>query len=111
MTIAKCKLTAVCRSLLLAALLSIAASCASVDKVRTTDHIALDESKAMLIARDEFNRYTRGEVKKVSMSRIEETRELWIFRVAGKDEFARPGFHWHIKVNKVTGATEVIPGE
>jgi hypothetical protein len=73
--------------------------------------MVIDESKAMTIATDEFNRYTRGEIKKVSMSKIEETRDSWVFRFAGTEEFARPGFHWHVKVNKKTGATEVMPGE
>jgi hypothetical protein len=65
----------------------------------------------MTIATEEFIRYTRGEIKKVSKSKIEETREFWIFRFAGQEEFARPGFHWHVKVNKKTGSMEVMPGE
>lgn len=69
------------------------------------------ETQARRIATKEFEKFTRAKIKKVSVEKFEETTEQWTFRFVGKDEFARPGFHWHVTVDKKTGKAETISGE
>lgn len=99
-------------ALVLVATLVSAPSCALQPPVSPAgDKMVISESRAKAIATEEFERFTRGRVTKVSVSKLTETAESWMFRFAGREDYERPGFHWHVKVNKSTGTAEVIPGE
>jgi hypothetical protein len=83
---------------------------ASNDQDASTSSITME--KARQLAESAFLDYTSHEVTKYSIRPSVSTNEReWIFFVQGKDEFARPGFHWLVYVNKQSGATSIDPGQ
>lgn len=109
MTINSLRLTVVAHSVA-AALFTLTMSCAAAGS-SASDAPVTSEAKARQIATAEFEKTTRSTIKKVSIEKFEETKDRWTFRFVGKKEFARPGYHWHVTVDKKTGKTETISGE
>jgi hypothetical protein len=108
-TINNLGLTAVGNSVA-AVMFALMMSCAAVGS-SPGDAPVTSEAKARQIATAEFEKTTRSKIKKASIEKFEETKDQWTFRFVGKEEFARPGYHWHVTVDKKTGKAETISGE
>ena len=69
--------------------------------------------EAVQIARKAFIDATGGKVAKfkVSDSAVKPAGGQWRFFVEGVDEFARPGYHATVTVDKKTGKATVTMGE
>jgi hypothetical protein len=93
-------------------ILGLICSCAAIAEPDKQNHSAtLSVDRAAEIASKAFKKTTRVDIKKVSVTIGEEAEEYWVFLFMGKEDYARPGFHWLVKVNKATGKADVIPGE
>jgi hypothetical protein len=62
-------------------------------------------------AEQAFKAHTENRVGKYSLSTPKDEGQHWSVLVKGTDEFARPGYHWIVKIDKSSGRTQVIPGE
>ncbi len=70
-----------------------------------------NEKEARKIAEDYFLIKTDRKIDKYSVTPEKQENDYWIFFFQGKEEFARPGYHWIVKVNKFTGKPEILEGE
>ena len=58
-----------------------------------------------------FKVHTNNQVGKYTLSTPKDEGRYWSVFVKGTDEFARPGYHWIVKIDKATGHAQVTPGE
>lgn len=73
-----------------------------------------NEEEAKKIAEKFFLKKNGKKVTKYSIEVLtddEQDKNYWYFFFDGKEEFARPGYYWIIKVNKTNGKTEIRYGE
>jgi hypothetical protein len=71
----------------------------------------LRERGARQLAIEAFSNVTSAKITKYSIREIKETKHLWMYRIQGRGEFARPGNTWIVIVDKRTGKAEVESGE
>lgn len=69
------------------------------------------QEQAQKIAEKSFREYTKGKITKYSVTMTKENSNTWEFFFQGREEFARPGFHWTAKIDKKTGKVEIQSGE
>jgi hypothetical protein len=72
---------------------------------------AMQESTASMIAEKAFLDKTKHEITHYSIQPLRHTDAEWRFLFQGTEEFARPGYHWLVTVDKTTGKTSVQSGE
>lgn len=77
----------------------------------TSSQVAVTEVTAKKSAEQAFLQITNHEVTKYSIRPLQHTDARWRFLVEGTKEFARPGYHWIVEVDKASGATSVQSGE
>ena len=70
-----------------------------------------DGKKAEKIAEDYFLKMTDRKVKKYSIKSAQQEKTNWVYFIKGEEGFARPGYHWIVKVNKFNGKPEILEGE
>jgi hypothetical protein len=58
-----------------------------------------------------FKVHTQNRIGKYTLSTPKDEGQHWSVFVKGAAEFARPGNHWIVKIDKGSGRTEVVPGE
>jgi hypothetical protein len=98
------------RTLLACLLLTL--SCWSVFGLRAQSvESASQESLASKIAEKAFLDRTKHKITYYSIKPLRHTEAEWHFLVQGTEEFARPGYHWFVTVDKTTGKTSVESGE
>jgi hypothetical protein len=92
--------------------LLLTASCWSVFSLRAQSvDSAAQESVASKIAEKAFLDQTKHEITHYSIRPLRHTGAEWHFLVQGTEEFARPGYHWFVTVDKTTGKASVVSGE
>jgi hypothetical protein len=69
------------------------------------------KESARALAEQAFLEATAHRVPRYAMELSGGDERDWLFMARGTGEYARPGFHWLVRVNKQTGVTQVIPGE
>lgn len=62
-------------------------------------------------AEQAFKTHTENRISKYSVSTPTDEGKYWSVFVRGTGEFARPGYHWLVKIDKNSGRTQVIQGE
>jgi hypothetical protein len=93
-------------ALIAAILASTLLSCSAADaEDMVTKEAALD------IARNAFVASLGDQIREFEMSEFDSDDRYWRFSAEGTGEYARPGFHAFIEVDKKTGQATVIPGE
>ncbi len=67
--------------------------------------------EALRLARAKFVESGRGPLAKYDVSLVQDNQgENWLVLFKGKGEFARPGNHVLITVNRKSGETRLVPG-
>lgn len=69
------------------------------------------EKQAVVAAEAAFIKETEGSVKQYSVTLSSETPAEWLYLIEGQSAFARPGYHWIVRVDKQTLNAEVSSGE
>jgi hypothetical protein len=93
------------RNWLIAGILTTAlVSCSPADEQVT-------EEAALEIARKAFVADLGDQIREFEISEFDSDDRYWQFSAEGTGEYARPGFHAFIQVDKKTGQATVIPGE
>jgi hypothetical protein len=72
---------------------------------------AMNEGVAEKMAEKAFLDETKHGIAKYSIQPLKHTSERWRFVVKGSGEFARPGYHWLVEIDKITGKSTVTSGE
>ena len=70
-----------------------------------------DSSEAKQIAIETFIQNTNGEIKDYKIKSIDQNQDYWTYMIEGVNEFARPGYHWTVRVRKTDKRPEIIGGE
>jgi hypothetical protein len=71
----------------------------------------VDRKAAELIAVQSFKRETKGQIEKYRVKALPRSGSEWQFEIEGLAEFARPGYHWLVRVDRKTGHATVVGGE
>jgi len=73
----------------------------------------LSQKDAREVATKAFLEATKGSIPKYSVKSIDDAgdKDAWRFRFQGSEQYARPGAHAIVKVDKRTAKTEVLLGE
>ncbi len=74
-------------------------------------HWPPDARDARRIAEEAFLKYTKQTVKTYSVKQAAGSPAHWEFLIQGTKKFARPGYHWLVRVNTTTGVATVVEGE
>src|SRR5260221_6421325 len=69
------------------------------------------EGKASQLAEKAFLDATSHQVSKYAIRPSPSNEREWLFRVQGMDEFARPGYHWLVQLDKNTRGTKIVSRE
>ena len=67
--------------------------------------------RAHALAEEAFLKYTERKITAYSIKDVSDGGTEWEFFVQGTKQFARPGYHWLVKVDRESGAASVEAGE
>jgi len=70
-----------------------------------------NEHAAAKIAEAAFLKATNHEITDYSIRAREHTAQQWRFQIEGRGRFERPGYHWSVSVDRVSGNTAVLVGQ
>jgi hypothetical protein len=88
-----------------------APSSSTAKRSPTPKETVVSSSQARQIAIEAFRRETANKIRSYSVKMTTDSDEYWEFFIQGTGKYARPGYHWIVKVKKVGGVPEVISGE
>jgi hypothetical protein len=90
-------------------LLGLFALCACANTANNQPPDEVDRDRE--IARQAFLAHTESTVKSYDIKLLEKNERQIKFFIMGTGEFARPGFHWWVTVDRISGQTEIVNGE
>jgi hypothetical protein len=73
----------------------------------------ISQKDARVLATTAFVEATKGSIPKYSVRSVDDPQDksIWRFRFEGSEQYARPGFHAIVKIDKRTKKAEVLLGE